>query len=93
MTYIPKDEEIKMLLKQTSLTKNEANILLIKHNGDITECILDTYNYERPDEVQTTNDEVKDKLLEFRKILDEKDTIFCKILEDKKKGNQNINKN
>jgi hypothetical protein len=88
MTYIPNDEEIKMLLKQTSLTKNEANNLLIKYSGDITECILETFEYVKPDITEDTNDEVKDKLLEFRKILDEKDTIFCKILEEKNKCKQ-----
>ena len=69
MTYIPTDEEIKMLLKQTSLSKNEANKLLIKHNGDITACILETFNYEEPKEETNTNNEVKNKLYEFRNIM------------------------
>ena len=86
MSYNPKEDEIKMLLNQTSLSKNEAKKLLIKHNGNITECVLETFNYIKPEEKIDDNDEVTNKLLEFRRILDEKDTIFCKILEEKNKG-------
>ena len=65
-----------MLLNQTSLSKNEAKKLLIKHNGDITECVLETYNYVKPKEETNDNDEVTNKLLEFRRILDERKILY-----------------
>ena len=84
MTYNPSNDEINLLLKQVQITKNQANKLLIKHNGDMEQCILDVYEYEEKNQPEPTSD-ISKKLLDFRKILDEKDTIFQQYLEKNKK--------
>lgn len=82
-TYNPNNEEISLLLKQVQITKNQANKLLIKYNGDIEKCILEVYDFKEEKSVEPEN-EISKTLLNFRKILDEKDTIFQEYLERNK---------
>lgn len=88
MEYKINDDDLKILISQTNISKNEGRKLLIKNNGDISKCILQSFDYqEKPESVNENEDETKKKLLEFRKILDEKDTLFCQMIEKNKSKN------
>ena len=88
MEYKISEDDLKILVSQTNISKNEARKLLIKNKGNISECILEAFNHKDSnldnDEPQT---EAGKKLLEFRKILDEKDTLFCQMIEKNKSKN------
>ena len=87
MEYKINDDDLKILISQTNISKNEGRKLLIKNNGDISKCILQSFDYqEKTETVNENQDETKKKLLEFRKILDEKDTLFCQMIENNKKN-------
>jgi hypothetical protein len=80
------EEQIKELQKQITISSNSAKKLLKKHNGNIVECILDSYNYKsniddslKYDNMDDTNPEKK--CFELRKIMDDKDKIFTNITE------------
>jgi hypothetical protein len=101
-----KEEDIEILIEQTNIDRDNAKKLLIKHNGDIVECILETHNEEFiSDEIKNIekieNDDIekdvdtskKENLIDYRDIVDEKDTIYNKRsnkkfdkLENEKKG-------
>ena len=85
MEYKCNDEDINLLLKQIIISKNDAKSLLKKHNGDITKCILDNYEFIEPKKDITFEDKTSQKLYELRKILDEKDALFNQIINKNKK--------
>ena len=102
MNYQITSEDIEIVCSQTSVSKEEAKRILKHNKSDIVQSILDiqnnniNYNKEKEiknddieEEVDTTN---KDNLKEYRKIVDEKDTIYQKINEDKEKRKKENNK-
>ena len=79
------DNDLKLLKKQIEIPKKDGVNLLKKHNGDISKCVLDLYEYKdekNPYEDRDENDPHK-KLYELRKILDIKDAFFTKMMENK----------
>ena len=89
MEYKINENDLKILISQTNISKNAATKLLIKNKGDISECILQYFDYKDKVIVEDENQsETTKKLLEFRKILDEKDTLFCKMIENNKNKNK-----
>ena len=45
MSYTIVDKDIKLLKTQIDISDSDARNLLIKYNGDIVECVLDSYNF------------------------------------------------
>ena len=43
--YQVKKLDVDNLMKQIDISRDKAKELLIKHNGNLVECILDTYDY------------------------------------------------
>ena len=102
MNYQITLEDIEIVCSQTSVSKEEAKRILKHNKSDIVQSILDiqnnTINYNKEKEqknddiendIDTTN---KDNLKEYRKIVDEKNTIYQKINEDKEKRKKENNK-
>ena len=87
------DKDLKLLKNQVEISKNEVIKLLKKHNGDISKCVLDFYEYVDKEETNPYEDRGEDdphkKLYELRKILDEKDAFFTKMMENKNSNNHN----
>lgn len=46
MPYIISSKDINLLKSQIKIDEYDAKELLIKHNGDIVECVLDNYNFK-----------------------------------------------
>ena len=80
--------DIDNLMKQVDVSKERAKELLIKHNGNMVECILDTYDYV--DEKKETDKENTEKqfFTNMRKIVDNKNIIYNENV----KQNKQINK-
>ena len=75
--------DIDNLMKQVDVSEEKATELLIKHNGNMVECILDTYDYVG--EKKETGKENSDKqfFTNMRKIVDNKNILY----------NENVNQN
>ena len=86
------EEKIKELKKQINISDNSAKKLIKKHNGDLVQCILDSYNFKEniinnDDKYNNLeNNDPSKKCYELRKIMDEKDQIFTNVIE---KSNKN----
>ena len=100
MNYQITQEDIEILCSQTLITTENAKKILKKNKGDIIQSILDIEkknidldNLEIEEKEITKNDniekdvntKIKENLEEYRTIVDEKDTIYQKIQEDKEK--------
>ena len=81
------DTDLKILQKQIVISTNEGVKLLKKNNGKISKCILEFYNYDEASNKNPYQDRKDDdpqkKLFELRKIVDEKDAFFTKMMENK----------
>jgi hypothetical protein len=85
------EEDIKSLILQTGISKEEAIELLNKNNGDLITSIcdvMDNINYKnlstKNKKLEDTNTNIKYK--EIREILNEKEKIYVDMV------NQNKNK-
>ena len=103
MTYKILSEDIDILCSQTSIEKEKAKKMLVDFEGDIVKCILELENItskkksDNNKEKLEKNDDIEDEvnlnneknLIEYRSIIDEKDTIYQRKKEenDKKKKN------
>lgn len=99
MNYQITSEDIEIVCSQTSVSKEEAKRILKHNKSDIVQSILDiqnnNINYNK--EKEQKNDDIekdvdinnKENLKEYRKIVDEKDTIYQKMNEEKKKKENN----
>jgi len=100
MNYQITQEDIKILCYQTLITAENAKKILKKNKGDIIQSILDIEqknidldNLEIEEKEITKNDniekdvntKIKENLEEYRNIVDEKNTIYQKIQEEKEK--------
>ena len=102
MNYQITSEDIEIVCSQTSVSKEEAKRILKHNKSDIVQSILDiqnnNINYNK--EKEQKNDDIekdvdinnKENLKEYRKIVDEKDTIYQKMNEDKEKRKKENNK-
>tara|TARA_B100000242_G_C42674914_1_gene316417 strand:- start:100 stop:534 length:435 start_codon:yes stop_codon:yes gene_type:complete len=85
------DDDIKILMEQTDIDKEMAKKLLIHNKGDLVESIIQIHNNKIPDfnskkefneekdileEEHIVNVTNSENLKEYRKIVDEKDTIY-----------------
>ena len=70
--YIVNPTDIDNLKKQIDINDDDARILLIKNNGNLVECVLDSYNFK--DNISFKQE--KTKFQELRKIVDEKNKVF-----------------
>jgi hypothetical protein len=107
MNYQITQEDIEILCSQTLITTENAKTLLKKNKGDIIQSILDieqkNIDLEIEEKKITKNDniekdvniKIKENLEEYRTIVDEKDTIYQKIQDEKekkeRKGIEDIN--
>tara|TARA_B110001469_G_C9648929_1_gene330118 strand:+ start:446 stop:838 length:393 start_codon:yes stop_codon:yes gene_type:complete len=97
MNYQITQEDIEILCSQTLITNENAKTLLKKNKGDIIQSILDieqkNIDLEIEEKKITKNDniekdvntKIKENLEEYRTIVDEKDTIYQKIQDEKEK--------
>ena len=97
MNYQITQEDIEILCSQTLITNENAKTLLKKNKGDIIQSILDieqkNIDLEIEEKKITKNDniekdvntKIKENLEEYRTIIDEKDTIYQKIQDEKEK--------
>jgi hypothetical protein len=81
--YKISDIDVNMLLKQIDVPRRKAIDLLVKHKGDIMNCILDSYEYtEKSVECEETDLHIKN-IKKLRLIADEKDSILEKKIKTK----------
>tara|TARA_B110000285_G_C15043201_1_gene572908 strand:+ start:167 stop:574 length:408 start_codon:yes stop_codon:yes gene_type:complete len=106
MNYQITQENIEILCSQTLITSEQAKILLKKNKGDIIQSILDIEQknidldnleieekkFKNDNIEKDVNTTIKENLEEYRNIVDEKDTIYQKIQEDKEKKNEKESK-
>jgi len=95
MNYQITQEDIEILCSQTLITTENAKKILKKNKGDIIRSILDIEQknidleekeIKKNDNIEKdVNTKIKENLEEYRTIVDEKDTIYQKIQEDKEK--------
>ena len=83
-------EDLKILRKETLLGEVEAAELLKKCEGDVVTAILqfngeDTTPNDQCDKVNKKLTVAQQKIKELRTIVDKKDAILDKILEEQKK--------
>ena len=82
MIYVVSSEDINKLKAQINIDDKKAEELLLKHNGDIVECVLDSYNF-KPEKTEPDN-----KFTKIRKIVNEKNLIYNNNI-----ANNNLNNN
>ena len=70
MIYVVSSEDVKKLKAQINIEDSRAEELLLKHNGDIVECVLDSYNFK------SEKNEPDNKFTKIRKIVNEKNLIY-----------------
>ena len=80
MIYVVSSEDVKKLKSQINIEDSKAEELLLKHNGDIVECVLDSYNFK------SEKKEPDNKFTKIRKIVNEKNLIYNSNI-----GNNNHN--
>jgi len=100
MNYQITQEDIEILCSQTLITTEKAKKILKKNKGDIIQSILDIEQknidldnleieekeIKKNDNIEKdVNTKIKENLEEYRSIVDEKDTIYQKIQEEKEK--------
>ena len=72
--YQVKKLDVDNLMKQINISRDKARELLIKHNGNLVECILDTYDYV--DEKKELETKEKQFFTDMRKIVDNKNMLY-----------------
>ena len=88
------EEDVKILMEQGNISREESKKLLKKYLGDIVECLLHVNKYienkkGREKELEDKISEVKindENLLNYRNIIDEKEKIYNTISENKEKN-------
>ena len=95
------EEDVKILMDQGNISREESKKLLKKYLGDIVKCLLQINNYEEKnnknnknneDIKNNENDEINDiaindkNLLNYRNIIDEKEYMYKNISEKKEKN-------
>ena len=82
--------DIDNLMKQVDVSEEKAKELLIKHNGNMVECILDTYDYV--DEKKEKEKENSDKqfFTNMRKIVDNKNILYHENVKENKQINKEM---
>ena len=84
--YEVKKLDVDNLMKQIDISRDKAKELLIKHNGNLVECILDTYDYvDGKKELETKE---KQFFTDMRKIVDNKNMLY----DENVKLNKQVNK-
>ena len=84
--YQVKKFDVDNLMKQIDISRDKAKELLIKHNGNLVECILDTYDYV--DEKKEVENKEKQFFTDMRKIVDNKNMLY----DENVKLNKQVNK-
>ena len=107
MNYQITQEDIEILCSQTLITTENAKKILKKNKGDIIQSILDIEQknidldnleieekeIKKNDNIEKdVNTKIKENLEEYRSIVDEKDTIYQKIQEEKEKKKEKESK-
>ena len=104
MNYQITQEDIEILCSQTLITTENAKKILKKNKGDIIRSILDIEQknidleieekeIKKNDNIEKdVNTKIKENLEEYRTIVDEKDTIYQKIQEEKEKKKEKESK-
>lgn len=96
------ETDIGLLLKQIDISKVNAKKLLIKHDGDIMKCILESYDYQDKEEINPYLDRSEEDpqriLWDLRQMAAEKDQLFMEAMDKprqnkKESSNKNKNKN
>ena len=81
------EEDLNILKKNTNLNEKDATELLKQCNGDVVEAILKFTGEDKCPANNSTNKEltgVQVKIQELKNILDKKDEIMDKLLENQK---------
>ena len=87
--YIPTDEEVKSLQRQIIISDKDARDLLLKHEGDLVECVLDSYGHKEKKKPETkANTNEQEVFTDLRKIVNEKNKIYSEHIEQK--GNSSL---
>ena len=82
--YIPTDEEVESLQRQIIISEEDAKNLLLKHEGDLVECVLDSYGHKekkKPKNNSITNEQ--EVFTDLRKIVNEKNKMYSEHIEQK----------
>lgn len=87
MNYIVSSEDVKKLKAQINIEDSRAEELLLKHNGDIVECVLDSYNFK------SEKKESDNKFTKIRKIVNEKNLIYNNNITNNINNINMVNKN
>lgn len=80
--------DIDNLMKQVDVSEEKAKELLIKHNGNMVECILDTYDYVHEKKEKETTD--KQFFTNMRKIVDNKNILYHENVKENKQINKEM---
>ena len=87
--YIPTDEEVESLQRQIIITDDDARDLLLKHEGDLVECVLDSYGHKEKKKPETkANTNEQEVFTDLRKIVNEKNKMYSEHIEQK--GNTSV---
>ena len=85
--YTATEEQINQLQKQINISKANAIKLIIANKGDMVKCILASYDFQEEPDTKMEKldpDDPSRKCYELRQIMDEKDTIFTAMMDNKK---------
>lgn len=81
-------DDVLALKKQIDITDEDAKKLIIKHKGDLVECVLDSYNFK---DTISDKKKKKDELSEIRNIVDEKNKLYNQnIINNPQINNQTV---
>lgn len=94
------DSDIELLLKQIDIPRVAAKKLLIKHDGDIMKCILESYDYKYDEEkinpyLDRSEKDPQRILWDLRQMAAEKDQLFIEAMENPRRNRKKelVNKN
>lgn len=85
--YELKKEHIDSLKKQIDITDEKAEELLLKHNGDIVECVLESYNFK--DKTKKKESE-NNTLTKLRNIVNDKNKIYQQNIKENQVNNNSV---
>ncbi len=89
--YEPGDEDIIALKKQINISEEDAINLLLKHGGDLVECVLDSYGFqEQKKKEEKTKTNEQEVFTDLRKIVNEKNKVYSENIVGKS-NNQDFN--
>lgn len=86
IVYELKNEHIDSLKKQVDISDEKAEELLLKHNGDLVECVLDAYNFKDERKKENKND----TLTKLRHIVNDKNKIYQQNIQEKQVNNNSV---